>query len=267
MLLNILNFLSILSSIIALSLASISDLKRREVSDLIWIFYGLIGLTITIIKLSINVNVLWLSLSSIFLTVFISFILFEAGVFGGGDFKAMLCLALAVPLYPENLILKLGFLHPFLPLATLYNAFLFSCVYPIYILTRNLIFYFKVDKKMFNGFEYEPKWKKALALISGYKENFSKVEKTIHLYPIEEILWVNNKPLKKLKLFFNAEADRDKLIENLKESSKIPLKNIWVTPGLPMILFIALSFIINLLLGDFLTSLIKLVFAYFILIH
>lgn len=261
---NFLTLLSILASFIALSLASISDLKHREVSDVIWVFYGLTSLSLNLVKLLINANDLWFSIISIFLTSFISFLLFEAGFFGGADFKAMICLALALPLYPKTSTLG-GFTHPFFPLATLYNAFLFSCIYPIYILARNTS-YFKKNKKIFNGLVQEPKWKKFLALASGYKEDFSKVEKSIHLYPMEEIIWINNKPLRKLRLIFNAELDREKLLENIKDAfaKGVVLKTIWVTPGLPMILFITLSFIVNLFFGDALAWLIKLFFSYFL---
>jgi preflagellin peptidase FlaK len=262
LLLNILNFLSISSSITALSFASISDLKRREVSDLIWLFYGPIGLAITIIKLLVNSSFLWLLMGSIFLTSFISFLLFETGFFGGADFKAIVCISLAMPLYPKSL--TLGFIHPFFPLATLYNAFLFSCIYPIYILAKNL-FYFKANKKIFNGLNHEPKWKKFLVLISGYKEDFSKVENSAHLYPMEEIIWINNKALRKLKLTLDVESNKEKLIEDLKNAfaKGVVLKKIWVTPGLPMIIFIALSFIVNLVFGDTLFWLIKLLFFKF----
>jgi len=254
--LNILSLLSILASIIALSLASISDLKRREVSDVIWLFYGLASLTLFLLRFIFYPNGFWLSITSIFLTSFISFLLFEAGFFGGADFKAMVCLSLAMPLHPKKSILI--FFHPFFPLSTLYNAFLLSCSYPIYILARNLL-YFKSNKKIFNGLTHEPKWKKLLVLILGYKEDFSKVENSIHLYPMEEIIWINNKALRKLRIVFDVESNREKLIENLKNAfAKDNIsKMIWVTPGLPMIVFIALSFIVNLSFGDVLALLIK----------
>jgi preflagellin peptidase FlaK len=256
--LNLLSLLSILTSIIALSLASISDLKHREVSDAIWLFYGLASLTLFLIRFIFNSNGFWLSITSIFLTSFISFLLFEAGFFGGADFKAMVCLSLAMPLYPKKSILILSFFHPFFPLSTLYNAFLFSCSYPIYILARNLL-YFKSNKKIFNGLNHESKWKKLLVLILGYKEDFSKVENSTYLYPMEEIVWINNKALRKLRIVFDVESNREKLIENLKNAfAKDNIsKMIWVTPGLPMIVFIALSFIVNLSFGDVLALLIK----------
>ncbi|MBS7658964.1 MAG: A24 family peptidase C-terminal domain-containing protein [Candidatus Bathyarchaeia archaeon] len=255
-----LSTLSILCSFIALSLASISDLKSREVSDSIWIFYGLTSLSLTLIKFIFDSSNLWLSIASIILTSVFSLLLFEVGFFGGADFKGMVCLSLALPLYPKTLASILGFIHPFFPLATLYNAFLFSCIYPIYILARNINYYFRVDKRIFNELNHESNWKKFLALISGYKEEFFKVEKLHYLYPMEEILWINNKALRKLRLVFDAGLNREELLENLKRASSkgIVLKTIWVSPGLPMILFITLSFLVNLVFGDVLTWLIKL---------
>ncbi len=83
---------------------------------------------------------------------------------------------------------------------------------------------------------------------------------------MEEIIWINDKTVKKLKLIFNADLDREKLLENLKNAfaKGVILKTVWVTPGLPMILFITLSFIANLFFGDVLGWLIKSFFSRFL---
>lgn len=246
------NLASILLSFACLSYASLMDLKRREAPDSVWLVYGPVGSAVTAARIALDGSLLAVSLLSIALAVALAFGLLEAGVFGGADFKAVACLALALPTYPYKP--ALGFLHPFLPLSTLYNAYLLSASYLFYAAARNLKRRLR-GERLFEGLEAEPKWKKALAFVSGYKEALAAVEGSVHLYPMERVEWSGGRAKRRLRAFLAAEADREGMVKELREAAAkgtIPEK-VWVTPGLPMLLFLALSLAANLALGDVLT--------------
>lgn len=247
-----LNIASILLSFACLSYASFTDLKRREAPDLVWLVYGPAGLAMTAARIALDRSLLAFSLLSIALTVALAFGLLEAGVFGGADFKALACLALALPTYPVTP--AIGSIHPLLPLSTLYNAYLLSASHLFYAAARNLRRCLK-GERLFEGLEAEPKWRKALAFVSGYKEPLAAVEGSVHLYPMEEVEWRGGKAKRRLRAFLAAEADREGMVKGLKEAAAkgfIP-REVWVTPGLPMLLFVALSLGMNLTIGDVLT--------------
>jgi preflagellin peptidase FlaK len=109
---------------------------------------------------------------------------------------------------------------------------------------------------MFRGLEHESQWKKVLAMISGYRADVSKLRNTFYLYPMEEIAGNEGAPRRSFKLFVDAESDRDKMVSELSDAySKFNLQGqVWVTPGLPLLVFITIGFVITLIFGDVLFS-------------
>ena len=107
---------------------------------------------------------------------------------------------------------------------------------------------------MFEGLEHEPWGKKVMASITGYQTDLSRLTSTFYLYPMEE--FDPNNSRRTFKLFFGAETDRDQMVSRLTESlSRLDYKGrIWVTPGLPMLLFILIGLAITLIFGDVIFS-------------
>ncbi|MBS7621161.1 prepilin peptidase, partial [Candidatus Bathyarchaeota archaeon] len=85
--------------------ASWSDYKKREVSNSVWILFAPLAFALTFSEFflfdfeALPFYGLCFALTSIFATI-----LFYAGGFGGADAKALMCLALALPFYPSELL-------------------------------------------------------------------------------------------------------------------------------------------------------------------
>lgn len=253
---EIVEFAAIAVSIFFFSLGSIFDLRTREVDDRVWLAYGPVGLALTVARLLMDPSTLFITLISIGLTTLFSFGLFYFGLFGGADAKAIICLGVTVPLPPAVIRPILGYMHPFFPVVVLIAGFLCSALLAVWFGFRNSLAYLTRGKRMFQGLENESSWKKVTALFLGYPAELSKLRTSFYLYPMEEIVKDDGGSHRALKLYSNAETDREPLVSELSESfSRLGFTgNVWVTPGLPMLLFILIGLIITLIFGDVLLS-------------
>ena len=250
--LQLIDFGAISVTLFFLAVGSALDLKTREVSNKLWLISGPIGILLSVSRLMIEPSWLILTLASIGLTTLVSFGLFYLGLFGGADAKAIICLGLALPLIPSSPEPLIGYLHPFFPIVVVIVGFVCSMSVALWLGLQNLASYLRQGRQMFEGLRQEPIWRKALASITGYPTDVSKLRSTIYLYPIEEVVEDSEGAHRRFHLFFSAETDRDQMVSKFIESLlkvSSPSK-VWVSPGLPMIVFIFLGLIITLVLGD-----------------
>jgi preflagellin peptidase FlaK len=177
---------------------------------------------------------------------------FYAGGFGGADAKALMCIALALPVYPNHLLPQPpGFVSPLFPITIFTNSVLLGALSVFYALSRNLLWKIRNRRDIFEGMETESFGRKILALISGYKVKVSKLEKG-HMFPLEDVE-VNDEGNKKRKLLvFPKYEEREEIvarvIENVKEEKLDG--GVWATPGLPLLIFVTVGLIIALAYGD-----------------
>jgi preflagellin peptidase FlaK len=255
-LIQIIQFAAIGVSIFFFLLGSIFDLRTREVDDRVWLAFGPIGLTLTIVRLLMDPSTLLITLISIALATLLSFGVFYFGLFGGADAKAIMCLGVTLPLPPTVIQPVLGYVHPFFPVVVLIVGFICSALLAVWFGVNNFLTYLTQGRHMFEGLENESSWKKASALFLGYPTELSKLRTTFYLYPMEEVVKDDGGSRRSLRLYSNAETDREPLVSELSESlSGLGFKGrVWVTPGLPMLLFILVGLILTLILGDVLFS-------------
>jgi len=238
--------------------ASWSDYKTREVSNTIWMLFAPLAFVLTFLEIYIYDFSQLPSYGMCFgLTAAFAIILFYSGGFGGADAKALMCLALALPFYPENLT-KPFFRHAspisqtFFPITIFSNSVILAASTAIYMLLRNIIWRQKTGKKLFER-EYESKsfGRKLLVLVTGYKVPIDKLKEKWHLYPLEDVEKTEN-GLKRKLVVLPKDEGRDAIVERLSkavENGKIQ-KAVWATPGLPMLIFITTGLVIALLFGD-----------------
>jgi archaeal preflagellin peptidase FlaK len=233
--------------------ASLSDLKTREVSNKFWLVYGQGAVLLFALRLIFSPDAIPILLVAGGATIVVAFLLFQFGVMGGADSKALMCLALALPVAPSFLtpLWQPPFVfYPF-PIAILVNSFLLSIGSAVFLLARNL-FKRASAGKLFQGFERESVLRKALVLLTSYKTSFSVLESKPYLYPAEEVSVVDSKPVRQFHLVASAAEERDKLVtglENYKEQGLFS-DGVWVTPGLPHLVFITASLMVTLVVGD-----------------
>src|SRR6266852_4107535 len=234
--------------------ASLSDLKTREISNKFWLLYGPGASLIFALRLVFAPDALPILLVSAGATIVVAFLLFQFSVMGGADSKALMCLALALPVAPS-------FLAPFwqspfvfypLPIAILVNSFLLSIGSAVFLLARNLFQRASAGRGLFQGFERESILRKILVMLTSYKTSFNALQSKIYLYPAEEVSLVDSKPMRQFHLVASAAEERDKLVsglESYKEQGRF-YDGVWVTPGLPHLMFLSARLLVNLIVGD-----------------
>ena len=248
----LINIISVLVVLAFLGYGSWSDIKTREVSNTVWLLFAPIGVTLTVARLYLSPELLWISLASIMIATSFALLLFYTGVFGGADAKGLICIGITIPTLPENIPASVSLFHPFFPVVILSNSFLVAVSMALYILVRNIFWKYSTRDGLFVGLEKEPAWKKIFALVSGYKADFKEIEEKIYLYPLEEVVESGGAVERRLNLFVEAEVERQDLIGKLRpyvERAVVP-REIWATPGLPMLVFVTIGFMLALVLGD-----------------
>ena len=249
---ELLDVASILITFTFFSLGSYFDVKTREVSDRVWLAYAPFSVALTICRLIVSPSALFLVAVSISLTVVASFGLFYLGLFGGADAKAILCMGLAIPIAPSSYRPLVGYVYPFFPIVVTITSYLCSTSVVVWLALRNMTEYSHRGDQMFEGFQEESGWKKVLACLTGFRVAQPRLRSTFYLYPMEEVVRSVDGNRRAFRLFVSAEEDRDQAISRLENQLwQIGYTGeVWVTPGLPQLLFILVALIITLIVGD-----------------
>lgn len=240
-------------SLLAILIASLFDIKRREVPDGVWALYAPPAIALTALRLSGFGIALWPSIASIALTSALSLGLYRLGAFGGADAKAFICIALSMPLNPSILPSKGNFFHPFFPLTVLCNSYIISSSSSIaYMVAKNVAWALRnPGRGAFEGLEGEPAWRKAAAVLTGYRVRLGELAaKGAFYYPMEEVA-LDGGMRRRLRISLSAKEEPGdyfkRLAELLGESEEL-----WATPGLPLLAFVAIGLLVALLHGDIL---------------
>jgi preflagellin peptidase FlaK len=236
--------------------ASWSDYKTREVSNKVWVIMGPVALVLTGFQfLAFSSQPLQLLISyclSFAITSALAITVFYVGGFGGADAKALMCIALALPVYPSHLLPQpLGFVSPLFPITIFTNGVLLGALSVFYAISRNILWKLKNRKQIFEGIEKESFGRKILALISGYKVKVSKLEKG-HLFPLEDVEMDDEGNKKRKLLVYPDYEEREEIIARITENvvnEKLG-GGVWATPGLPLLIFITAGLITAIGYGD-----------------
>ncbi|MCC6027294.1 MAG: prepilin peptidase [Archaeoglobus sp.] len=213
------------------------DIKTRTVPNKVW--KAMLALISPFLAYQVYhyLNFPFLLISSfagVIFMVFLSYLLYAMNAYGGADAKALMCLSIAFPFYPE--------LSPFLlnrgigvfSFSVLANSVIFAPFIMVAILFRNLL------TEGFKGFFKHP-----IYYVAGYR---IPVEK-IGFHNLFEFVDENGK-LRRVRRA--VESDREKILR-LKKAG---IEKVWVTPALPFIVFITFGFFVAIFFGDLVVALI-----------
>jgi preflagellin peptidase FlaK len=245
--------------------ASWSDCKTREVSNSVWVLFAPIALALTLAEL-----LLFASSQLIFygicigLTTAFAMILFYAGGFGGADAKALICLALALPFYPQESFMPLSrqispISEIFFPLTIFSNAVILVIVPVLWIVSRNVLWRWRTGKKLFEeGQRTESVGKKILVLITGYKVPIKKLKEKWHVYPLEDIEENVESGFRRKLVVLPKDEGRDAVVGRLDKAIETGTiqDGVWASPGLPMLILVTLGLIVALFFGDIVWTLV-----------
>lgn len=257
-------------ALIFLLYASWSDIKTREVSNTVWMLFAPLAFVLTFAEIYIY-EPPQLALFGVcfgFTTLF-AIVIFYAGGFGGADAKALMCLALALPFYPQNLPSPLtGKISPIsqtlFPFSVFSNSVLMAALMTLVMLGYNFLWRARAGQKLFEGkYQNASLGRKILIIVTGYKVTVRKLKDKWHVYPLEDANEDLEGKLERKLVTIPKDEGRDAIVARLDkavETGKIR-DTIWATPGLPFLIFMTAGFIVDLFLGDIVWILISRAFA------
>ena len=239
--------------------ASVNDYKNREVSNSVWMLFAPPAFALTFMEFFLFNTSEFVSYGLSFgLTVVFALVLFYAGGFGGADAKALMCLALALPFYPENLLAPLsGEVSPiskvFFPLAVFSNSVVLAVVPVLWIVLRNALWRSRINRNLFEGDQrFESLGKRLLVMITGYKVPISKLKEKWHVYPLEDIEATPEKGVRRKLIVLPKDEGRAAIVDRLDKAITAGTieDGVWASPGLPMLVLITGGLVVVLFFGD-----------------
>ncbi len=212
------------------------DLRERRVPNKLWRYMLAVFIPIVVIEFFLTQFNIFMALIQFSLIFVLAYALHYTGLWGGADAKALILLAVAFPVYPQLWFmpaLNKGF--GILAFSTLSNAVIFSPAVVLYVFLKNL--------------RQGIKGGKLLHYFTGYRVDADRIP------PFHNLLeYVNDGKLKKVNR--GIEPDNKMLADLKKAREKGIVDKIWVTPGLPFLVFITAGFMISVLVGDILLEVI-----------
>jgi len=245
------SYLKIAIALCFLFYVTILDLKYREVEPKIWLIFGIISALFTGIELSIYglsfEKILYLT-ASVTIALTVGGLAYFFNLFGGADFFALLVLAILHPWYPTKPAFMLKISMPFI-LVVLINSLIASIIMPFLNLLRN-IRYLKVLYEAKMPFRY-----KLAFLLLGYPISIHKYLSTKFVFPL--ILYEKTSEGKlRVRYRFSFSIDEEHYEHQMKlrrlVNEGLIDKNtlIWVTQGIPLLVFLTFGYVFSLIVGD-----------------
>ncbi|MFN3384613.1 MAG: A24 family peptidase C-terminal domain-containing protein [Archaeoglobaceae archaeon] len=221
--------------------ACLLDIRSRIVPNKVWkimlvVVSPILGYEIYLLFFKNPISLIFATLGAAFMIAFAYFI-YAINAYGGADAKALMCLAIVFPFYPQIYdfpILNQGF--GIFAFSVLANSVIFAPFMIFSLLLRN------IWREGLQGLLKNP-----IFYIAGYKIPVSK----IRFHNLFE--FVDEKgELKRLRRA--VECDEEKL-RRLRDHG---IEEVWVTPALPFIVFITLGFFFAVVAGDIIIEILKL---------
>lgn len=217
--------------------ASFFDMRKREVSDLLWVFFGIIALAVYALEFAYGETFDPLTTTiPILIAAAVSFGIYKSGLFGGADALALVTLAVILPTFSGRLenILPAGsafLLHPIVPLVVLSNAVILSLFQIGFNLINNAAYASKNPGRLFEGLEHESIGRKIVAVAIGYRTG-----RPGYAFPIEQTI--------------DGRRQFSFAPKNAETAEYESRRNVWVTRGTPFLAFMLAGFIVMLFVGD-----------------
>lgn len=234
-------------ALLILAYACYSDIRKRTVSNIVWLVMAGGSIVFagyyTVVQ---GMSFLFPLIFSATITGAVSYIFFRLGLFGAADAKALICIAVLFPTQPRFAIFSynsplfdasIPVVFPF-ALVVLLNAVVLALAVPVSLFFRNL---HSLGLKEFT--------RNAALCFVAYRVNIDglrsdRFARLTHTY--EEIdghltrrYSLGGTPLN---------SDTVQRLKAYHREEKVAAE-VWVTPELPFILFIALGFLASCLLG------------------
>jgi hypothetical protein len=209
-------------AVLCLGYGSYKDIGTREIPDAPWLIMGVTGVALRLVDHQ------WKALLvSAGVAVILGSILAFSQLFGGADIKAFVALSLLIPVYSGNVF-------PVFIVSVFNNLALIKVMEVVAVFLYNMV----------RGHRFQgniPLWKKISLYMTGFPRSVEKMD--YRFLPLQDTQG---------KVHILPDIDID--IEKFKE--ECDLKEIWVTYGSPLIVYLTIGLVIALLGGDILLSMV-----------
>lgn len=220
------NTVRICLAILMLSVASYTDIKKREIDDRIWMIFG--GLSVVMLFFTPDISHSLVTIGISLIVAPVALLVWRIGFFGGADAFALIVLASLAP----GATLSSSQVNPF---TTLIDAVLLSII-PVFVnVIRNVISVLR-HEDIFKGFETETQKNKIIAMFVGHRSKNPRFSFSI------EKRDGNSRKL-------------DFALKNADSAEFCSSSDTWVTPGVPYMIYILGGFIVQLVYGDMIFNL------------
>lgn len=230
--------------------SSYFDLKKRSVSDMLWVGFGAAAGIIYVFDFPSSYPQGVLTLTSIGLTAAISYGIYRLGFFGGADALALVTFSAILPLYDGSnggffgsAAVSLTF-HPIAPLMVLTNAIILSVSQVILNLSRNVAYLSRHPGKLFEGLEHESTAKKIFATMVGYRSEKPQQ----YAFSIERST--------------NGRREFDFALKPAETTQYETRQGIWVTSAVPFLVYLTAGLIVMIFGGDIMAFICSLILLY-----
>ncbi|MDJ0270203.1 MAG: prepilin peptidase [Aigarchaeota archaeon] len=228
------SYLEVVKIVIALAMlgyGAYRDIKEREVADKVWLIPGAVGGAINVYeRIQSQPEAIIIYAASIALTALVALPFYYLSLYGGADAKALIAIAAIDPFVRGDNVL-----HGFTGITTFTNGMLLSAIIPITMAAYN-IKRIASGQRIFEGFEGESRLRKVVACFIGTRLSNSSRRR----------FWsqIERREDGKRRFVFNLS------IEGFDEEAKYD--DAWVTPGIPLLVFLAAGYITTLVYGNLL---------------
>jgi preflagellin peptidase FlaK len=235
---TILNAIRLITGTVLLTFASYTDIKTRRAANMLWIIMALVGTILLIIQyLDGGFTNIWY-LVFIPIMIALMYLFFQMRLlFGGADAKALMALAILVPIQPIMFEAQLPIWISFMPGSWI----IFANATILFLLIPISLFLYNVGKRNIQ-FPHS---------LLGYVISVEKAKQKF-VWPLEKI-----KDGKRKLMYMPKNFDID---EELAEFEKQGITEIWVTPKIPFMIPLLIGFLVSFFLGDLLLQLVRILF-------
>lgn len=229
----LLDAIRLITGTILLAYASYTDIKTRRAANILWVIMASIGVILLLIQYIDGgfPNIWYLAFIPIMIALMYLFFQMRL-LFGGADAKALMALAILVPI------------QPFIGSFPLWRSFLPGS-WTIFANATILFLFIPLSLLLYNLGKRNLRFPHCLL---GYVISIEKAKQSF-VWPMEKI-----KEGKRKLMYMPKNFDID---EELAEFEKLGMTDIWVTPKIPFMIPLLVGFLVSFVLGDLLLQIVQ----------
>jgi hypothetical protein len=243
--LAILSAVRVVLAVLMFGYTSYKDVKTREVSDLVWIVFGGLGLVLDAYEVYTGTLGIVSLLTSVGFMVVFAFVTGYLGLFGEADLLAFVVVGLLNPSTPTLGFRTFLFEPFFFPLTVLSNSILVGASVAFVVLILNL--FNGVGSTMFEGYAETGVATRLVLLLTGIRKETTAIRGPPYEYPLERVEESGAVSLI-IRPDISDDEDASRTLQRLRDMGR---RRVWVSYSLPFLLMLGVGYISAITLGDF----------------